>query len=490
MEGRARQAACLVAGVVLACALVACRHSGGSAAPLALSTSVLASSNLDWLGGGTYGDPYPANGRLSPQAHLAPAALAAEAGWKKTMGNLFSDARTGKADPLAQESSEPRGQLLVAAKEGEKLWQEQIKAMQAGELQANREVMNTVSLLRGGHGGAELQAATRVPPAVQLSASADTKAAAHARLSSLAAKRAKSAAAVEGKSQPPTAQASKASGEQPGAKQARAEPDARKVARREAATSKGGVRKSSTQKLAAQPSLSQVLKTVTVKPTDLTALDVATSDSSRNEMSSFFDSLAARDEAKHVLHESRYPRTHSVRAMLPTSVMPAVPPKTQMTHLEKEVTWLRKRVEVLQDALLKEDANSGKASQKTAPTKKLASPVGGGEAKKSEKRAPAIPGAKEVPDAKPASTTYVELTHPPPRGCPLFAAPGERLPADCPRISLARLDLHRCADGAIRLACRDETIPREDSALAFEGGDSGTGDDSYVDDSYDEAESH
>jgi len=225
-----------------------------------------------------------------------------------------------------------------------------------------------------------------------------------------------------------------------------------------------------------------------VKPTDLTALDVATSDSSRNEMTSFFDSLAARDEAKHVLHESRYPRTHSVRAMLPTSVMKAVPHKTQMTHLEKEVTWLRKRVEVLQDALLKEDATPGKASQKTAPTKKLASPEGGKDAKKGETRAQAKPAAKEEP--KPASKTYVELTKPPPRGCPLFAAPGERLPVDCPRISLSRLDLHRCTDGAIRLACRDETIPREDSALAFEGGDDAMGDEDDIDDSYDEAESH
>ena len=68
MEGRARQAACLVAGVVLACALVACRHSGGSAAPLALSTSVLASSNLDWLGVGTYGDPWPALAAGAPRA--------------------------------------------------------------------------------------------------------------------------------------------------------------------------------------------------------------------------------------------------------------------------------------------------------------------------------------------------------------------------------------------------------------------------------------
>ena len=485
----ARSQAALVAFAVLAgCALLLelVRSSGtvGTASPLALSTTVLASSSLDWLGGGTYGDPYPANGRLSPQAHLAPAALAAEAGWKETVGSLFGDARAGKSDPV-QERGEPHGRLLVAAKEGEKLWQEQIKAMQAGELQANRDVMNTVSLLRGGNKRAELQP-TRpaAPSAVQLSASADRKSAAHARLASLAATRKSTVGASDGKGQMSAAQASPAP-----AKQAQG-----KGTREGALVKKGEIKSTATQKLAARPSQAQVLKSVTVKPTDLSALDVATSDSSRHAMSSFFDSLAARDEAKHVLHESRYPRTHSVRSMLPTSVMPAAPHKTQMTHLEKEVTWLRKRVEVLQDALLKDNASGEHGSQKkaTAAPRKQASPGGSKTSKTAkstgDKHEPAKPAATRL---RPASKTYLELTQPPPRGCPLFAAPGERLPVDCPRVPLARLDLHRCPDGAIRLACRDETIPRGSSALVFEGGGgNGNGDDDDGDDSFDEAESH
>ena len=36
-------------------------------------------------------------------------------------------------------------------------------------------------------------------------------------------------------------------------------------------------------------------------------------------------------------------------------------------------------------------------------------------------------------DKSPPSQDYLALIRPPPRGCPLFAAPGERLPSDCPR---------------------------------------------------------
>ncbi len=71
---------------------------------------------------------------------------------------------------------------------------------------------------------------------------------------------------------------------------------------------------------------------------------MATSDSSRDELNNFFDSLAAHDEAKHVLHEARYPRRQSMRQLLPTSIMPAKPKKSEVKHLQHEVTWLRKRV--------------------------------------------------------------------------------------------------------------------------------------------------
>lgn len=438
----ARQAAVALSVVSLVCCvtLLQLERDGGSAlsaAPVTLSTSVLANSGLDWLGGGTYGDPFPASdGVSSPKAHLAPAARRVEASWKKTVGNFFrqslkaddtsnahrsddSSAGDDNAPYAPPRDREPQGMLLSPAAEGQRLWQEQIKAMQAGELQANREVMNTVELIKRDEQEAKAVHPKWVAPkVVKLSASSDRKAAAHARLTAVATKTPAAAAKTSGAAKAVVMAVVKAQ---------KAVTDSKKT---------GALKTAKTQKLS-QPSSSQVLKSIKVKPTDLSALDVATSDSSRNAMSSFFDSLAARDEAKHVLHEARYPRTHSVRALLPTSIMPSKPPTKEINHLEKEVTWLRRRVEVLQDALLLQAPKTPnkvngaqQASQQTkkaAPTKK--------EVKTEPKHAAvkqAAVKAKKV-TVKKVTRDFLALTNPPPRGCPLFAAPGENLPVDCPR---------------------------------------------------------
>jgi len=401
------------------------------AAPVTLSTTML--SQLDWLGGGTYGDPYPADSGSSRRAHLAPAALKAEAGWKQTVAKLFGAAQSVPSESLKMGDKKVErgfgrhnaGRLLSPAKEGERLWREQIKAMQAGELQANTEVMNTVELLKRDKQQFAAVKPKWVPHAVvMLSGVAVRKAAVHARLASLASKNTVL-------THTPQAKAAKAYAHKPLAvKDHNKATD--KNEHKAVNGKKGAVRAGTTQKLA-QPSNAEVLKFVTAKPTDLSALDVATSDSSRNSMSSFFNSLAARDEAKHVLHESRYPRTHSVRAMLPTSIMPAKPQKKEVSHLEKEVSWLRKRVEVLQDAIVKDKslvtppsadnkiAGSQKKSQQNKVAKRIVKSVAGKHEKKVTKT------------AVPPSKAFLALVNPPPRGCPLFAAPGEMLAVDCPR---------------------------------------------------------
>jgi len=445
-----------------------------SAAPVALSARML--SQLDWLGGGTYGDPYPADGGSSRRAHLAPAALVAEAGWKKTVAKLFGDSTAQPASLKMIDEKVARGfgrhnagRLLSPAKEGERLWREQIKAMQAGELQANAQVMNTVELLkRDQKESAAVQPKWAPHAVVKLSAVINRKAAAQSRITSLAAQHAAPKTAVSTQKpkatsfskQKPKAQAAKATVIKAHVEDAHVKDAHATVVKGKRGALQAGV----TQKLA-QPSNAQVLKSVTVKSTDLSALDVATSDSSRNSMSSFFNSLAARDEAKHVLHESRYPRTHSVRAMLPTSIMPAKPQKKEVSHLEKEVSWLRKRVEVLQDAIVKD---------KSLATPPSADNKIGGTQKKSQLNKGAKKNVKLVADKQEEtvkkteavtvapSKAFLALANPPPRGCPLFAAPGEMLPTDCPRISLARLDLHKCQDGNVRLVCSDETLPREE----------------------------
>jgi polyhydroxyalkanoate synthesis regulator phasin len=419
-------------------------------APVALSASVLAGEDVDWLGGGMHGDPYTASDGESShrRAHIARAALQAEAGWKATVGKLFHDwksadgqggahkARGGSSDhgaavdaarpnPFAPpRDREPHGKLLSPAKEGQQLWHEQIKAMQAGELQANRMVMNTVSLLKQDkHKFASVHSTWNPPAAVKLSAASERKAAAHARLISLSTK--------------------KGSAEKPGVR-ATALVQAAKAAKTAAVVktvAKG------------TPAQAQVLHAVSMKPTDLAALDVATSDSSRDELNNFFDSLAAHDEAKHVLHEARYPRRQSMRQLLPTSIMPAKPKKSEVKHLQHEVTWLRKRVEVLQDALLKGDgprvaavdkqagatkegvlrtAALGKHGGTTNATQTLHTGEQAGDAD-SVKASKELHEPAAAADKSSPSQDYLALIRPPPRGCPLFAAPGERLPADCPR---------------------------------------------------------
>ena len=402
-------------------------------APVVMSTSILASSQLDWLGGGVAGgDPYAANsGEQEFRAHLAPAALSAASSWKQTLGTLFGDAlapretgslsQTGEDEtddstvfganyPQPPRDVEPAGRLLSAARRGQRLWQRQIREMQSSELRANREVME------GGPSAAAL-------------AAADPKADAHARLSQLAAKhaqvaRSKGATAAGGAVHTSAVK---------GSKQALA------------VGKKGSPRTLSQRVPATKPTHQQLLKSVTVKPDDLTALDVATSDTSRNEMTSFFDSLAARDEAKHVLHEARYPRSHSMRKVLPTTVMKQQAPMAEMKHMKKEVTWLRKRVEVLQDAIVVE--NKLKAD--------------------SEHRRKKTPGAAKTDNKKGevhrTRTPHAHLNGPPPRGCPLFAAPGEQLPSYCPRVALPRisstLEQQRTSSAQSPLPASAESFP-------------------------------
>ena len=450
-RGRAAEASCgryvrqaavgLSMAVLVCCVLLLQLGREASAprreAPVVLSTSVLAGEELDWLGGGPHGDPYPASDGESShrRAHIARAALQAESAWKSTVGHLFDDWQSGggqslhmgganaarvwdAARPFAPpRDREPQGRLLSPAKEGQRLWNEQIQAMQAGELQANREIMNTVSLLKQDKHESDAVHSTWNPPAgVKLSAAADRKAAAHARLTALAAKK----RSVQTPGAPAPAHKQQA-------------PTAKTVAGGKVAAGKTGALKAATEKLS-QPTREQVLNSVSVKPVDLSALDVATSESSRAELSSFFDSLAAHDEAKHVLHEARYPHRQSMRQVLPTSIMPAKPPKKEVDHLQHEVTWLRKRVEVLQDALLKGGSSRAAAVGKHAgaanATHALPSVNKAGDAKSVP---PQNAPPKAAADKSLPSQEYIALTRPPPRGCPLFAAPGERLPADCPR---------------------------------------------------------
>ncbi len=526
-----RQVAVGLSMVVLVCCVLLLQLGREASAPrreapVVLSTSVLAGEELDWLGGGPHGDPYPAvDGESSHRrAHIARAARQAEAGWKSTVGHLFDDWQSGggqrlhmgvsnaarvwdAARPFAPpRDREPQGRLLSPAKEGQRLWNEQIRAMQAGELQANREIMNTVSLLKQDKHESDAVHSTWNPPAgVKLSAAADRKAAANARLTALAAKK----LIVQAPGAPAPAH-HPALAHQPHASTAKT------VAGGKVAAGKKGALTAATQKLS-QPTQTQVLNSVTVKPVDLSALDVATSESSRAELSSFFDSLAAHDEAKHVLHEARYPHRQSMRQVLPTSIMPAKPPKKEVDHLQHEVAWLRKRVEVLQDALLKGGSSRGAAVVKhagaTNVTQALPAVNKAGDAKSV---LPQNEPPKAAADKSPPSRDYIALTRPPPRGCPLFAAPGERLPADCPRylapapriwsrariglstggagiaagafvalrarllagaclvltlthvcvlvvhrLSLAQMNLHSCSDGRVRLVCRDETLPRD-----------------------------
>jgi polyhydroxyalkanoate synthesis regulator phasin len=447
-----RQAAAVLSMAVLVCCVLLLQlgtdqSSPPREAPVALSASVLAGEDVDWLGGGMHGDPYTASDGESShrRAHIARAALQAEAGWKTTVGKLFHDwksadaqggahkARGGSDHGAAVDAArpnpfapprdrEPHGKLLSPAKEGQQLWHEQIKAMQAGELQANRMVMNTVSLLKQDkHEFASVHSTWNPPAAVKLSAASERKAAAHARLISLSTK--------------------KGSAEKPEV-EVTAHVQAAKAAKTAAVVktvAKG------------TPAQAQVLHAVSMKPTDLAALDVATSDSSRDELNNFFDTLAAHDEAKHVLHEARYPHRQSMRQLLPTSIMPAKPKKSEVKHLQHEVTWLRKRVEVLQDALLKGDgprvaavdrhatkehssrtAAVGKHGGTTNATQALHTGEQAGDAN-SVKAPKELHEPAAAADKSPPSQDYLALIRPPPRGCPLFAAPGERLPADCPR---------------------------------------------------------
>jgi hypothetical protein len=439
-------------------------------APVSLTTAALSQTGLHWLGGGTYGDPFsPMEEKHSSRAHLAPAARSVEAGWKKTLGDMYhSDLnlnslsvgtlKSGRSEQgderyeispfVPPQENEPHGKLLSTAQVGQELWKEQIKAMQAGELQANREIMNTVALVKKESDLAK----PKWEKKVMLSTAADRKTEAHARLTALAAKATSvEVAAVQGSHasatkfwdnavqalRPPVDHGKeKLAIKEPASTKKPADGAKNKLAIKEQARSK---------KLARQVAVVQALKSVNSQERPPSLSRVATSDSSRHAMSSFFDSLAARDEAKHVLHEARYPRTRSVRSMLPTSIMPAKPAKAEMTHLEKEVSWLRKRVEVLQDALLQENEKKvhqvGSSNKKvmalqSAPTEDKTQRVKGNEEKHVEdKHAYNAVG-------KPSSE-YLALVRPPPRGCPLFAAPHENLPVDCPRLSLAQMKLHR-----------------------------------------------
>lgn len=453
-----RQAAAGLSMAVLVCCVLLLQlgmdeSSPPREAPVALSASVLAGEDVDWLGGGMHGDPYTASDGESShrRAHIARAALQAEAGWKTTVGKLFHDWKSAdgqggahkvramarawsdhraagdaaRPNPFAPpRDREPHGNLLSPAKEGQQLWHEQIKAMQAGELQANRMVMNTVSLLKQDkHEFASVHSTWNPPAAVKLSAASERKAAAHARLISLSTK--------------------KGSAEKPGVK-------VTALVQAAQAAQTAVVVKTVAK---GTPAQAQVLQAVSMKPTDLAALDVATSDSSRDELNNFFDSLAAHDEAKHVLHEARYPHRQSMRQMLPTSIMPAKPKKSEVKHLQHEVTWLRKRVEVLQDALLKGDgprvaavdkhagatkevgsraAAVGKHAGTTNATQALHTGEQAGDAN-SVKAPKELHEPAAAADKSPPSQDYLALIRPPPRGCPLFAAPGERLPSDCPR---------------------------------------------------------
>ena len=80
--------------------------------------------------------------------------------------------------------------------------------------------------------------------------------------------------------------------------------------------------------------------------------------------------------------------------------------------------------------------------------------AGGGKGKKENTRESAVEGRKQEDKSEKAIAR--ELKQPPPRGCPLFAAPGEQLPSDCPRVSLSQMALHTCADGSVRLKCERE----------------------------------
>jgi hypothetical protein len=90
-------AAGLSVAVLVCCVAVLCfgdvvKSAALSMAPVTLTSTVLANSELDWLGGGASGDPYAADSAdSSRRAHLAPAALSAEASWKKTVGGLLGD---------------------------------------------------------------------------------------------------------------------------------------------------------------------------------------------------------------------------------------------------------------------------------------------------------------------------------------------------------------------------------------------------------------
>ncbi|EKX41298.1 hypothetical protein GUITHDRAFT_153907, partial [Guillardia theta CCMP2712] len=122
--------------------------------------------------------------KLSPSAHLAPAALAAEQLWRTTIGRFFDgqlhppppskaksyrketkhdedqdDVQTALEEAYSpSEDHDPHGMLLPSAAAEQSRWEQQVLSMQRAQLKDNSDIMRNVVLLHAskkGRAGAE-----------------------------------------------------------------------------------------------------------------------------------------------------------------------------------------------------------------------------------------------------------------------------------------------------------------------------------------------
>mmetsp|Transcript_21905 Transcript_21905/g.49561 ORF Transcript_21905/g.49561 Transcript_21905/m.49561 type:complete len:513 (-) Transcript_21905:18-1556(-) len=446
--------------------------------------------------------------KLRPSAQLAPAALAAEELWKQTVGHFFKgqlhppapttakvrkerqhqddedDVQTALEEAYSpSEDHDPHGRLLPSAAAEQSRWDRQILSMQRAQLQDNSDIMRNIVLLHASKKSRRSEESkgerSQVKPPTAAAAAAAASAAAPTgggagRISfqkvdnrKLEAKaRVEALAKVQGQGgdaavavKPKNAVVSHKHNALPTSPPAAG-------SKQEVVNDKGASPAKPTKQKLIAPAV-KIKSTKSAPPAPSARVGSSDSDS-RAFLSGFFDTLARRDEEKHVLHLSKYPRVRTVAQFLPARIAPPGPPRSELKQMETEVSWLRKRVEALQNALISEHKDLRIHEQK-AEAKPPVKPV------HNVSRPPAPEVKKSLPPAR-----LLVMKSPPPLGCPIFPAPGEVLPAKCyesipgseelERTSSNKMSvkLSRCPDGSVRFQCPGKQESSYDSFCEYD----------------------
>eukprot|EP00286_Rhodomonas_abbreviata_P022235 CAMPEP_0181294274 /NCGR_PEP_ID=MMETSP1101-20121128/3509_1 /TAXON_ID=46948 /ORGANISM="Rhodomonas abbreviata, Strain Caron Lab Isolate" /LENGTH=555 /DNA_ID=CAMNT_0023398913 /DNA_START=15 /DNA_END=1680 /DNA_ORIENTATION=+ len=394
---------------------------------------------------------------LGKTTSLAPAAHAAQAMWKKTVGDFYGDQLISNQHALqtpaqhvrvnfghgseqdtnpfgVSDQDELHGELLPSAKAEEDNWNMKLQSMQQDELQSNRDVMNNVILLHShpvhSTDPADVDAELR---ARRTSARAEQKTGALERLAMLATNPSTQTNPTQHQQQLANSVTSPATTEQQQEAFVAAVPQQQQVAVQHHAAAveaqKPVAAPVPTATVTAPASQRQqaAAATAVAQHPQVVKHHGSTDEESRSALNDFFSELAHRDEQKTVLHIAKYKKATAV-APPPPQQQPSAQVEDsrrvlkEVVKVEQQMEWLKDNMHRL-SSLLEHPAQGAPQAHTlaTSGTSKAAAPALVGAAQRA---------VKQQAKSTPLNVAPLHVT--PPAGCPIWPAQGEVLPSHCP----------------------------------------------------------